>query len=241
MQKQPSGGFLKEFCKEILQNSRENICAGISFLIKFNFVYLQLHWKCEFSAGVFSCVFAKFVRTHFLQHTITARLILIIAVSIVVKGESANETVNYDTKTKAWVPVWASIKKGSPGERTGFRSSLSQMFFQKGALKYFVNSTEKHLCWSLFFFFFQAFIKNRLQHRYFSVNIANFLKARIHCEIFISDYFMKDGLMHISLHLIWFHETHVNYVKRNPSRTAVSKIIQKRVDVQFVTDRVYIF
>ena len=49
--------------------------------------------------------FAKFVRTPFLQNT-TRRLLLIIAVSIVVKGELANETVNYDTKTKAYVPIW---------------------------------------------------------------------------------------------------------------------------------------
>ena len=44
--------------------------------------------------------FAKFARTPFLQST-TRRLLLIIAVSIVLvmKGELASETVNYDTKT----------------------------------------------------------------------------------------------------------------------------------------------
>ena len=30
------------------------------------------------------------------------------------------------------------------------RSSLSQMFFKIGVLKYFANFTRKHLCWSLF-------------------------------------------------------------------------------------------
>ena len=49
---------------------------------------------------------------------------------------------------------------------------------------------------------------------------------------------MKDSLMHISLHLIWFHEIHLNYVKKNPSRTVVSRMNSK--SVQFVTDRVYI-
>ena len=49
--------------------------------------------------------FVKFVRTPFLQNT-TGRLILIRTVSIVVKGELANETVNYNTKTKAYVPIW---------------------------------------------------------------------------------------------------------------------------------------
>ena len=44
----------------------------------------------------------KFVRRSFLQKT-TERMLLIIAV----KGELANKTVNYDTKTKAYVPFWA--------------------------------------------------------------------------------------------------------------------------------------
>ena len=49
------------------------------------------------------------------------------------------------------------------------------------------------------------------------------LKARIHSEIFLSDYFMKHSLMDISLHIIGFREIHVKYVKRNPSRTIISK------------------
>ena len=47
------------------------------------------------------------------------------------------------------------------------------------------------------------------------------IKVRIHCEIFLSDYFMKQSFMHISLHIIGFHEIHLKYVKRNPSRTIV--------------------
>ena len=46
--------------------------------------------------------FAKFVRTLFFRNT-TGRLLLILAVSIAVKGELLNETVNYDTKT--YVPI----------------------------------------------------------------------------------------------------------------------------------------
>ena len=48
--------------------------------------------------------FAKFVRTLFLQNT-TGRLLLIIAVSIVVKEELANETVNYGAGTKAYLRI----------------------------------------------------------------------------------------------------------------------------------------
>ena len=42
------------------------------------------------------------VKTPFLQNT-TGRLLFILAVLIVVKGKLANETVNYDTKTKVYV------------------------------------------------------------------------------------------------------------------------------------------
>ena len=47
--------------------------------------------------------FAKFVRTLFVEHHGTTASDY--AVPIIVKGELANETVNYDTKTKAYVPI----------------------------------------------------------------------------------------------------------------------------------------
>ena len=48
--------------------------------------------------------FAKFVGTPLLQNT-TGRLLMIIAIAV--ERELANETVNYDTKTKAYVPILA--------------------------------------------------------------------------------------------------------------------------------------
>ena len=45
----------------------------------------------------------KFVEIAFPENT-TGRLFLIIAISTIVKGVLANETVNHDTKTKAHVP-----------------------------------------------------------------------------------------------------------------------------------------
>ena len=50
--------------------------------------------------------FAKLARTLFLQNS-SGRLHLIIAVSIVAKGVLANETVNYETRNKAYVLVLA--------------------------------------------------------------------------------------------------------------------------------------
>ena len=98
-----------------------------------------------------------------MQNT-TRRLFVIIAVSIVMKGDLANENLNYDTKTKAYLPVWARSvklsKKSSPGESwTGFRSSRLQMFFKIDVRKNFANFTGKHLCWRdfLIFFFYWVF------------------------------------------------------------------------------------
>ena len=62
-------------------------------------------------------------------------------------------------------------------------------------------------------------LKGSLESWVLVFRYAVFLKARIYCEIFLSDYFMKHSLMHISFHIIGFHENHVKYVKRNPSGT----------------------
>ena len=65
------------------------------------------------SESLFSCFlvnFAKFERTPFLQSS-TRRLLRIIAVSIVVKGVLANETVNYDTK---------ALRKKCPNSKSSY-------------------------------------------------------------------------------------------------------------------------
>ena len=61
-------------------------------------------------------------------------------------------------------------------------NSRSQVIFKTSVLKNFVILTGKHLCWSLFLLNYQdwrpAFLyKKRLQHRFFSVNIAKFLRT----------------------------------------------------------------
>ena len=77
MVKQPSKEFFK---KDVMRNFAEFIRKRLRFLVNF----------------------AEFVRTPFSKNS-TGRLLLIIAVSTVVKGVLANETVNYDTHTKAYV------------------------------------------------------------------------------------------------------------------------------------------
>ena len=72
---------------EILQNSQENICNEICF------------W-------CFLKIFSKFARASFLQNS-SGRLFLIMLVSIVAQGVLANQTVNYETRTKAYVLISA--------------------------------------------------------------------------------------------------------------------------------------
>ena len=85
MQKQPSEGFFK---KGVMRNFAE-------FTRKH--LYRNPFW-------CFLVNFAKFARTPFLQNS-TGRLLLIIAVSIVAKGVLVNKTVNYETRTKAYVLI----------------------------------------------------------------------------------------------------------------------------------------
>ena len=83
MLKQPSKRFFKKRCYE---------------------KFCRIHRNTSVSEFLFLVNFAKFVRAPFLQSSI-GRLLLIIAVSIEVKGVLANETVNYDAKTKAYILI----------------------------------------------------------------------------------------------------------------------------------------
>ena len=88
-----------------------------------------------------------------MQNT-TGKLLLVIAVSIVVEGELANETVNYDTKAEAYV------MRQSP--RCAPWNSV---------LRNFTKFTEKYLGLSA------TFLKKRLWHRCFPVSFVKFLRT----------------------------------------------------------------
>ena len=66
------------------------------------------------------------------------------------------------------------------------RSSRSRVFFKIGVIKHFAIFTRKHLCWSLFLIKLQiwraATLLKRLQHRYFSANIAHFFRTAFFIE-----------------------------------------------------------
>ena len=66
-----------------------------------------------------------------------------------------------------------------------YLSSRLQMSFETDLLKNFAKFTGKHLCWSLFLIKLQAsgnFIKKRIQHRRFPLNIEKFLRTAFFIE-----------------------------------------------------------
>ena len=91
---------------EISQNSQENICAGISFLIKLLTLYIYSFIKNKSLAQVFSCEFCEICKNTFFAEHDRATVSDYSSIKVV-KGELANENLNYDRKTKAYVPIWA--------------------------------------------------------------------------------------------------------------------------------------
>ena len=97
---------LKKVLWEISQNwTRWHLCRNL-FFDNVKLWRSSTSLEASHDRRCFIVNFAKFVRTFFLQNT-TGRLLLIIAVSIVVKEELANENLNYDRKTEAYVWIWA--------------------------------------------------------------------------------------------------------------------------------------
>ena len=104
MQKQPSKGFFKE---SVMRNCAEFTRKHLSRNLFFDKVKLSRSSTSLKVSLWRSCELCKNCKNIFLQNT-TGRLLLIIAVPIkLVKGELANENLNYDKKTKVYVPIWA--------------------------------------------------------------------------------------------------------------------------------------
>ena len=150
MQKQPFGGFFKAgVMGNFAKSARKYLCRNL-FFDKVKLCRPANSLKTRFQHRYFLVNLAKLLRTFFLQNT-TGRLLLIIVVLIVAKGNLSNKTINYDKMPKyryQFGPRVQVIKNGSSGEKTIFRSSRLQMFCKIGILKNFTNSTVKHLCWS---------------------------------------------------------------------------------------------
>ena len=93
----------------------------------------------------------------------------------VAKNPAVLKFLNHFSKSSKVAYKRVAYKKKS----CTYRSSRSQMFFQIDVFKNFTNFTEKHRCWSLFLIKLQTcnFIKNRLQHRCFSVTFEKFLRT----------------------------------------------------------------
>ena len=127
--------FYKKVFWEISQkNSLENTCAGV-FFDKITRCRSATFISNETPAQVFFVNFAKFVRTPFLQNT-TGRLLLIIAVSIVVKG-------HYDAEIKT--PIWlgnASYQKGQSRRKNNFNSCFRRRSLEQNQVRLSAVHTE---------------------------------------------------------------------------------------------------
>ena len=88
--------------KNFAEFTRKNLCWNL-FFDNVKRCRSATSLKARLQRRVLQVNFAKFSRAAFLQNT-TGRPLLNIAVSIVAKAELTNESVNYDTKTKAHVP-----------------------------------------------------------------------------------------------------------------------------------------
>ena len=108
-------------------------------------------------------------------------------------------------KTSSLPMLFVHVGKRS---RETIRSSRSQMLFKIGVLKNFSIFTRKHLCWILFLIKLQAWrpsflLKKRLQHRFFPVNIAKFLRTAFlsnpFCSLYFSEILCDDRILWTSL------------------------------------------
>ena len=119
--------------------------------------FKKVFWETFVTESLFWCFFCEFCEFVRLFLIIEASRVVSI-VSIVTTGVLANETVNYGTKTKTYVLIWAisvSYWKWQPRWKNKFQKQ-SFADFKLGVDKSFVNSTGKHLCWSLFLIKLQA-------------------------------------------------------------------------------------
>ena len=64
-----SGDCEAVFCVKILQNSQENFCARVSFLVKLQASGLQLYYKRDCGTGVSLWIWTSFLEQLFLQNT----------------------------------------------------------------------------------------------------------------------------------------------------------------------------
>ena len=104
-------------------------------MIKLHAVDLQLLFQTRLQHKFFFVNFAKFVRTPFLQNT-TGRLLLIIAVSIVVKG-------HYDAEIK--IPISLrneSYQKGQSRRKNNFDSCFRRRSLEQNQVRLSAVHTE---------------------------------------------------------------------------------------------------
>ena len=93
------------------------------------------------------------------------------------------KNISFEDLLRLKVETWMELMTAEFWH-TSRQKQSPKLFCKKAVLKNFAIFTGKHLCWCLFLIKLQdfrpvTFIKNRLQHRCFTVNIAKFSRTSI--------------------------------------------------------------
>ena len=158
MQRRLSEGFFKrDVMRNFAEFARKNMCRNLFF-------------------GVFLVKITFFAEKHQTTASEYSSINSSVGSTVLV-----NETVNYDTKAKAYLLICVrSVKLLNRQLRLKNRfQKQSFTIFKLGVLKNFVNSLEKHLCRSLFLIKLQTScnsIKKKFQHKCFPVKFTKFLR-----------------------------------------------------------------
>ena len=146
---------------EISQNSQENTCARVYFLIKLQAWGQQLYLKSDSSTGVFLWIFAKYLRTPFPQKisgpllliwSRACRQILLLITFFRRTSKNLDEAeCSYSLKAFSLKMLFFVL--------IFCRSSRPEVFCKMGVLRNFAKFMGKYLSQSLFF--------NRVAHGVF--------------------------------------------------------------------------
>ena len=147
-----------------------------------------------------------------------------------------SENVNQETSDS--LPMWVVTTVVAVGKHSNWRS---QMFYQINALKNLAIFPGKHLCWR---FFLKNFIKKRLQHKCFPVNIAKCLSTAFYIEHFVpihytlyihyTEFLCDDRILLI----LWVQEKNFGFFFHTSCATAlfsfITLVLESEVHCYFV-------
>ena len=126
---------------KISQNSQENTCVTVSFLIMLSVSGLQLYLKKRLRQRCFSLNFAKYLRIPFSQNT-TRCLLLKFNFKIISKNLTKDYTIRF---TENFFKITLFFKNETKCRLC--QQELTGAVVSRCSLKYVFLKRRKHLCW----------------------------------------------------------------------------------------------